>query len=249
MPKPRDKLRRYMIGGARIGSAGSYTDIAIDGTITQAGTATNTFSGTSTLSGTTTISGALTLSNTVAVNGVATIAAAPVLSGSGRPTRNKFIWPTQWNTNSGSVALATLNSRWNSLYFTPSGSASDVLVYSQVQVPADLDTTYGITPAVWWSTGAKAASCVADWQVAVECVAGGEVSGTASTADVTAGASGTSASANCIYRTELDTIGANVIAIEDLLSLVFSLEGSDGLTTAGCPYFLGLEIEYKGKSI
>ena len=39
------KVRRKLkgTGGARIGSSGSYTDIGVDGNITQAGTATATF--------------------------------------------------------------------------------------------------------------------------------------------------------------------------------------------------------------
>ena len=232
-----------MIGGTRIGSAGSYTDIAANGTITQAGDATNTFSGT------TTISGALTLSNTIAQSGVATISAAPVLSGSGRTTRRIWLGPEAWYIAGASAALANLNSRWNSVYFTPSGSASDVNIYAQFQVPADLDTTYGFMPAVWWSMGSKGASGVADWQVIVECIANGEVSGTASTADVTAGASGAASTVQTIFRSELDIVAANVVTAEDLVSVILSLEGSDGLTTAGCPYCLGVEIEYKAKAI
>lgn len=234
----KDVLKRYSTGGARIGGATNYTDISNAGAITQAGTQTNVLSGTNTLSGTTTVSG------------VATFSAAAVLSGNGRPTRSVFIPCTAFEyTSAASVALAALNSRFNSLKFSPSASSSDLTIYGQFHAPADLDTTYGITPKVWWSMGAKGASGIADWEVDVECIGTGEVSGTASTADVTAGASGATSVVNTIFLSALDTVGANVIAANDLVSLECRLEGSNGLTTAGCPSFLGMTISYLGKTM
>lgn len=226
-----DRLKRYMKGGAHIGGATNYTAIGTDGAITQGGTQSNTFSGTTTISGT------------------ATFSAAPVLSGSGRTTRTAWVPWTAFSKNS-SATSAALNSRWNSVLFSPATSATDVTIYAQWPVPADLDTTYGITPVVWWSRGANGtSSAVADWEVDVECVDSGEASGTASTADITAGASYTGASANIIWESTLDTVGANVIAADDLVSLELRLEGTDGLTTAGCPYFLGLALKYKASSV
>jgi hypothetical protein len=250
MASPRDKKQRNMSGGARFGGSTNYMTVGSDGAITQAGTNTNTMAGTTTLSGTTTVSGALTLSNTTAVNGVATFTAAPVLSGSGRSTRSVFIPALAFEyTSAASVSVAAYNSRFASLYFAPSASGTDLTIYGQFFAPADLDTTYGITPKVLWGMGAKGASGIADWEVDVECVGTGEVSSTASTADVTAGASGAASTVQTIFLSTLDTVGANVIASNDLVSLEFRLEGSNGLTTAGCPYFLGMAIDYKAKTI
>ncbi len=198
----KDRIARYMFGGAVIGGKTNKVTIGTDGSIT--------------------------------------------LSGSGRPTHHVFVPPSAFYITGASVSRTSLNSRWDSLHFMPSDSASDVTVYGQALVPEDADVTYGITPKVLWSRGAAGtASGIADWEVDIESVASGEATGTASTADVTNGASYTGASANIIWSSTLDTVGANVIAVGDVLSLELRLKGSDGKTTAGCPYFLGLELEYK----
>ncbi len=243
MAKPRDRIQRVMTGGAAIGGATNKSTIGTDGSIVQAGTQANTI-------GATTFAGANTFSLTQAFNGVATLAAAPVLSGSGRSTRRGWIGPEAWYISGASITDGTLNSLYRSLYFHPDASTSDVVMYAQWQVPADFDGTYGVQPKVWWSRGSGTASGIADFDVSVVSLATGENTGTASVSSIAAGASGqTNASANVLFRSALSIVGANVITANDLLSLVCKLEGSDGLTTAGCPYCLGVELEYKAAAI
>jgi hypothetical protein len=238
-----------MRGGAHMGGAGSYLLVDKSGAITQAGAGTATWVGTHTFTNGVTHSGAVINSSTVAQNGVQTFAAAPVMTGSGRATHHIWIRPSDLTTAT-SVAQATLNSRWDSLYFTPSGSASDLTVYGQVSVPEDMDVSVGLTPRIWWSRGAAAASGIADWVLGVENVASGAGSiASASEASIAAGASLTSAVANTIVQSALSTIGAGAISKGELLSLALRLEGSDGLTTAGCPYFLGIELDYSANSL
>jgi hypothetical protein len=173
-------------------------------------------------------------------------AGAITLAGTARPTKHIWISPGDFYTGGASVALTSLNSMWTAALFSPSASTSDVTIYGQVPVPEDCDITAGLTPKVWWSRGANGAStAIADWEVDIDSVGNNEATSTASTADVTAGASYSGDATNEITVSTLDTVGENSIAVGDLLSLEFRLEGSDGLTTAGCPYFLGLEIEYR----
>jgi len=181
--------------------------------------------------------------------GVATFTAAPVLSGSGRPTHSVFI-PARDFSLSASAAMTTLNSKWDTAYVVVAASdATDVVWYGQVPVPEDMDVSYGLTPKIVWSTGAKAASSVADWSLAVDPWASGEATGSASTSTTAAGASNTSASANTIVVSSLGLVGANAFTLGDIISLALTLDYTSGSTTAGCPYFIGMELDYKASTL
>ena len=260
--QPRDRLQRVMQGGWRAGGSTNYITAGSAGGLTQAGTNTNTLAGTTTLSGATTISGAATLSGgatlsstntisgTTTISGTATFTAAPAMSGNGRPTKHIWRDPSEFYITGASVTDGTLNSRWHSLYFHPDASSSDVTIYAdQIEIPEHFDSSAGITPTVWWSRGAAGASGIADWVVSFQSVDDGEVSGTASEASIAAGASLSASTANQIEQSALSTVGTNVIVAGDLLSMVLRLEGSDGLTTAGCLYFLGLKLAYRATSL
>jgi len=151
---------------------------------------------------------------------------------------------------SGSAAMTTLNSRWDTAYVVVAASnATNVVWYGQVPVPEDMDVSYGLTPKVIWSTGAKAASSVADWSLAVDPWASGEPTGSASTSTTAAGASNTSASANTIVVSSLGLVGANAFTKGDIISLALTLDYTSGSTTAGCPYFIGMELDYKASTL
>ncbi len=238
----KDTRKRVCRAGIQVGSSTAAVNISSDGVLTLTGTPAVTLGGAVTLSGTNTFSG------TNAISGVATITAAPVLSGNGRPTHSVFI-PARSFSLSGSAAMTTLNSKWDTAYVVVSSSANDVIWYGQFPAPEDMDVTYGLTPKVIWSTGAKAASSVADWSLAVDPWASGEATGSASTSTIAAGASNVSASANTIVVSTLGLVGANAFTAGDIVSLALTLDGSSGSTTAGCPYFIGVELDYKASTL
>ena len=243
----KDRLLRVCRGGLQVGSGAAYTSISSAGVITQTGTPAVTFAGAVTHSGATTHTGAVTNSSTTALNGVATFSAAPVLSGSGRPTHSVFI-PARNFSLSGSAAMTTLNSKWDTAYVVVAASnTTDVVWYGQVPVPEDMDVSYGLTPKIVWSTGAKAASSVADWSLAVDPWA--RATGSASTSTTAAGASNSSASANTIVVSSLGLVGANAFTLGDIISLALTLDYTSGSTTAGCPYFIGMELDYKASTL
>lgn len=172
------------------------------------------------------------------------------MAGTARPDRKIFVPPSAFYVTGASVSATSLNSMWSALQFTPSASSSDVTIYAQVPVPPDMDVSYGITPSVLASRGTSGSiAAVMDWEVDIDTVASGEASSAASTSHVTNGASYTAATSNSIARMALSNVGAAVIAANDVLSLELRLEGSDGKTTAGCPYFLGLELAYKASAL
>lgn len=234
--QPHDRSRRNMRGGARLGSGGTnYLTIGADGGITQTGTGM-----TNTLTGGTTISG------TLATSGVQTITAAPVLSGSGRPTHSLFVPAALW-TDTASTSESALNSRWNSIAFAPAASETDVTIYAQAMVPREMDVTSsgGFTAVyVVTSLGALAASGTVDWRLTVNSVESGAGSDAGSTLEIAKGASFTSATANVIQNLNLGTIGGLALADGDLLSLALQLCGSSTYTSAGCPYLLGVRMDY-----
>jgi hypothetical protein len=243
----KDRIKRIMAGGMQVGSGNTNKlTVGTDGAITQVGTNTNTLAGTTTFSGTTTLSGSKTLSGATSVTGVATFSAQPALSGSGRSTRRIWMGVADWATPAASVAAATLNSRWQSLYFTPDASTSSLALTGQFEVPPDFDVTAGVTPRIWWSTGAKAASSQCAWVMSFQNVATG--AGSAAASATAAIANNTSAVANTIARSALEAMCLNAFSAGQLVSMTLTLTAGAS-TTCGCPYFLGSELEYTANKI
>ncbi len=236
-----------MTGQLSGGAASLTSTLKVGGVTTLTGQLDG---GAASLTSTLKVGGAVTLSDTAQLNGVATFAAAPVLSGSGRPTHAAWVPACEFNLGA-SAALAVLNSKWNAAYFTPAASSNDITVYAQVRLPTDFDTSYGLLPRVYWSRGAAGASAVADWILAVDPVANNEAtSSAASNSSVTAGASLTSGTANAITGSSLSLIGATSgFTAGDMLSLALKLDGGNAKTTAGCPYLIGVGLEYKASTL
>jgi len=59
----------------------------------------------------------------------------------------------------------------------------------------------------------------------------------------------TSASANTIVVSSLGRGGAKAFTLGDIISLALTLDYTSGSTTAGCPYFIGMELDYKASTL
>lgn len=261
---PRDRLVRKLLGGARFGKGGTnYSTISSSGGYTQVGTGANTFTGTTTISGTAnlsgggtltgatlsggTISGTTTMSATTTVSGVATFTAAPVLSGSGRPTHSIWIPAVEWGPDTASSSDTVLDTKWRVVSFAPTASATDVSLYATALIPREMDVTSagGFTHCyAVWTLGALAASGICDWRLTAYSVNSGEKAGTASTVEIAAGASLTSSSTYYVQESDLGSIGYGGLADADYLSLRLQLCGSSGYTSTGCPYLIGVRLDY-----